>query len=47
MERDIALMSQNGGLKIAGPLLDLTYGAPGLGLINVCRANLDQVGTWA
>jgi len=32
------------GLRTAGPFLDLTYGAPGLGPINVYRANLGQVG---
>jgi len=33
-----------GALETAGFLLDLAYGAPGLGLNNVCRANLCQVG---
>jgi len=47
VERDIVLMSQNGGLRNCGPLLDLAYGAPGLGPMNVCKADLDQVGTWA
>jgi len=40
-------MSQNGALETAGPLLDLAYGALGLSPINVCKANLGQVGTWA
>jgi len=45
LERDIVLMSQMGLLETGGPLLDLAYGAPGLGTINVCRADLGQVGT--
>jgi len=47
VERDIVFMSQMGPLETGGPLLDLTYRAPGLGPINVCRADLGQVGTWA
>jgi len=34
-------------LEIGGLLLDLAYGARGLGPINVCRADLRQVGIWA
>jgi len=34
-------------LETTGALLDLAYGAPGLGPIKVCRANLSQAGTWA
>jgi len=44
MERDIVLMSQNMGLRNWWALLDPAYGAPGLGPINVCRADLGQVG---
>jgi len=40
VERDAVLMSQNGGLRTGGPLLDLVYGAPGLDPIKVCRADL-------
>jgi len=36
-----------GALETGGLLLDLAYEDPGLGLINVCRADLGQVGTWA
>jgi len=47
VERDIVLMSQMGPLETGEPLLDLAYGAPGFGPINVCRADLGQVRTWA
>jgi len=47
VERAIVLMNQNGVLETDRPLLDLAYGAPGLGPINVCRADLGQVETWA
>jgi len=40
VERDIVLMSQMGPLETGGPLLDLAYEAPGIGPINVCRADL-------
>jgi len=47
VERDIVLMSQDGSLRNWWALLDMAYGAPDLGPINVCRADLVQVGTWA
>jgi len=34
-------------LETGRPLLDLAYETPGLGPINVLRADLGQVGTWA
>jgi len=40
-------MSQNGALETGGPHLDLAYGDSSLGPINVCKADLGQVGTWA
>jgi len=33
-----------GALETSGPLLDLAYGAPSLGPINVCKADLGQAG---
>jgi len=45
VERDIVLMSQNGALDSGGLLLNLAYGAPGLGPINACNTDLGQVET--
>jgi len=47
VERDIVLPSQNGGLiNWWAPSRSGIWG-PGLGLMNVWKADLGQVGTWA